>query len=104
MSDITLLYNVFTTFRFSQFDTILNTRFSGWGLLDEVGFWATPKLSFGDGGRECRWSGRLLQMSAKFICCFRHGQVTTFLWRFSVIVYTDNSGRCGLWTVCEKIF
>jgi len=87
-----------------QFDTLLHTRFSEVvGLLDEVGFQAKLKLSFGDGGyvqmirktildyRGCNdfifihriFHGRhRTHQCGSFMCqvqlCFRHGKVTTF--------------------------
>jgi len=63
-----------------QFDTLFNTRFSEVaGLLEEVCFQSTPKLSFGDGGRAQMAretvpddrSGNAETSFAEFRCCSR---------------------------------
>jgi len=70
-----------------QFDTLFNTRFSEVaGLLEEVGFQSTPKLSFGDGGRAQMArktvpddrSGNAETSFAEFRGYSRYGRISTF--------------------------
>jgi len=63
-----------------------NTRFlEVVGLLKEMGFQSTPKMSFGDGGQTQMFrktvlgdrSGNAETLFAEFYCCSWHGQIST---------------------------